>query len=168
MRKPLNIVYGVDDSPPLGVNVLSGLQHVGLMSVYLVYPVLIAQAARGSAEVAAALVSMTLVALAVATILQAIPIGPVGSGFLCQPIPSIVYLVPSMLAARHGGLPAVFGMTIAAGMLQLGLARALGRLRAVFPAEIAKAAAPLSPTQPGAGFLVRVTMTLRHWKGRAA
>lgn len=137
MRKPPGILWGVDDTPPLGVNVLSGLQHVGLMSVYLVYPVLVAKAAGLSNEAAAAMVSMTLIVLAVATILQAIPFGPVGSGYLCQPIPSIVYFVPSMVAAQHGGLAAVFGMTVLAGLLQVALARALRRLRAVFPPEIA-------------------------------
>ncbi|HSW32893.1 MAG TPA: hypothetical protein VLH36_04685, partial [Steroidobacteraceae bacterium] len=110
-RKPPNIVYGVEESPPLGVNLLSGVQHVGLMSIYLVYPVLVAQAAGASVEVAAAIVSMTLIALSIGTLLQAIPIGPVGSGFLCQPIPSVVYFVPSLVAAKHGGLAAVFGMT---------------------------------------------------------
>lgn len=137
MRKPPGILWGVEDTPPLGVNVLSGLQHVGLMSVYLVYPVLVAKAAGLSSEAAAALVSMTLIVLAVATILQAIPFGPVGSGYLCQPIPSIVYFVPSLVAAHHGGLAAVFGMTVLAGLLQIVLARALRRLRAVFPPEIA-------------------------------
>jgi NCS2 family nucleobase:cation symporter-2 len=137
VRKPPNISYGVDDAPPLGVNALSGLQHVGLMSIYLIYPALVAQAAGSSPEVAAAVVSMTLIALAVGTLLQAIPLGPVGSGYLCQPIPSVVYFVPSLVAAKHGGLHAVFGMTIAAGVLEVALARALGRLRALFPAEIA-------------------------------
>jgi len=137
VRKPPGIVWGVEDTPPLGVNVLSGLQHVGLMSVYLVYPVLVAKAAGLSTEAAAAMVSMTLIVLAVATILQSIPFGPVGSGYLCQPIPSIVYFVPSLVAARHGGLAAVFGMTLLAGLLQIVLARALRRLRAVFPPEIA-------------------------------
>jgi xanthine permease XanP len=137
MRKPPNIVYGVNDVPPRAVTLLSGLQHVGLMSIYLVYPVLIAKATNASAEVTAAMVSLTLVALAIGTILQAIPIGPFGSGFLCQPIPTVVYLVPSLIAARHGGLALVFGMTVAAGMLELVLSRALRRLRPMFPPEIA-------------------------------
>ena len=137
MRKPPNISYGVDDVPPLGVNVLSGLQHVGLMSIYLIYPALVTQAAGSSAEVAAGVVSMSLIALAIGTLLQAIPLGPVGSGYLCQPICSVVYFVPSLVAAKHGGLHAVFGMTIAAGVLEVALARGLRRLRALFPAEIA-------------------------------
>ena len=137
VRKPPNISYGVDDVPPLGVNVLSGLQHVGLMSIYLIYPALVAQAAGSSAEVAAGVVSMSLIALAIGTLLQAIPLGPIGSGYLCQPICSVVYFVPSLVAAKHGGLHAVFGMTIAAGVLEVALARGLNRLRALFPAEIA-------------------------------
>ena len=137
MRKPPNIVYGVDETPPLGVTALSGVQHVGLMSINLVYPVLAAHAAGPSAEVAAAMVSMTLIALAIGTILQAIPLGPVGSGYLCQPVSSIIYFVPSLVAAKHGGLPAVFGMTIAAGLFEVALAPALRRLRALFPPEIA-------------------------------
>jgi NCS2 family nucleobase:cation symporter-2 len=42
-----------------------------------------------------------------------------------------------MVAVKHGGLSAVFGMTIVAGLLAIGLARVLSRLRAIFPAEIA-------------------------------
>ena len=137
MRKPAHLSYGVDDKPPLAVNALSGLQHVGLMSIYLVFPALVAKAAGAPAEVAVAMVSMTLVALAIGTLLQAFSSGPVGSGFLCQPIASVVYFVPSMVAVKHGGLSAVFGMTIVAGLLEIGLARVLSRLRAIFPAEIA-------------------------------
>ena len=135
-HKPAGLIYGVDDTPPLGVNILSGLQHVGLMSIYLVYPVLIAQAAGASAEVAASLVSATLIALAVATLLQVITIGPIGSGFLCQPTSSVVYIVPSLVAARSGNLAAVFGMTMLAGLFEVALARVLPRLRPIFTPEI--------------------------------
>ena len=107
------------------------------MSIYLLYPVLVAQAAGATVEVVAAVVSMTLIALAIGAVLQATPMGPIGSGYLCQPIPSVVYFVPSLVAANHGGLAAVFGMTIMAGVVEVVLARLLPRLRALFPAEIA-------------------------------
>jgi len=135
-HKPAGLIYGVDDVPPLGVNILSGLQQVGLMSIFLVYPVLIAQAAGSSAEVTAALVSATLVALAVGTLLQVITIGPFGSGFLCQPTPSVVYIVPSLVAAHAGDLSVVFGMTMLAGLFEMALARVLPRLRPLFTPEI--------------------------------
>jgi xanthine permease XanP len=137
VRKPPNILYGVDDLPPLGITLLSGLQHVGLMSVNLVYPVLVAHAAGASAATAAAMVSLTLVALAVGALLQANAIGSIGSGYLCQPVPTVIYLLPSLLAAKQGGLPLVFGMTITAGLFEMGLARGLQRVRPLFPPEIA-------------------------------
>lgn len=135
-HKPAGLIYGVDETPPLGVNILSGLQHVGLMSIFLVYPVLVAQAAGSTPEVAAALVSATLIALAVGTLLQVITIGPFGSGFLCQPTPSVVYIVPSLVAAHAGDLSAVFGMTMLAGLFEMALARVLPRLRPLFTPEI--------------------------------
>jgi NCS2 family nucleobase:cation symporter-2 len=135
-HKPVGLIYGVDETPPLGVNVFSGLQHVGLMSIFLVYPVLIAQAAGGTAEVAAAMVSATLIAMAIGTVLQVITVGPIGSGYLCQPSPSVVYVVPSLIAARSGDLSAVFGMTILAGLFEMALSRVLPRLRALFTPEI--------------------------------
>ena len=129
-------MYGVDESPPLTVNILSGIQHAGLMLIYLVYPVLIAQAAGSSAEVTAALVSLSLISLAIGAVLQVGSLGPIGSGFLCQPSSSVIYMVPSLLAARSGHLAAVFGMTMLAGLVQVALARVLPRLRALFTPEI--------------------------------
>jgi xanthine permease XanP len=137
MRKPANITYGLDEPPPLGVTILSGVQHVGVMSIYLVFPAAVASAAGAPPDVAAAMISMTLVALALGTLMQSFVTGPIGSGFLCQPIASVLYFVPSLVAVKHGGLAAVFGMTILAGLLEVGVARALGRLRAILPAEIA-------------------------------
>jgi NCS2 family nucleobase:cation symporter-2 len=129
-------VYGVGERPPPAVTLVCGLQHAGLMSMFLLYPVLVAKAAGASADVAADLVSLTLIAMAAGTLLQVIPFGPIGSGYLCQPIPSIVYLVPSLIAARYGGLALVFGMTMAAGVFEMVLSRAMRRLRPIFPPEI--------------------------------
>jgi xanthine permease XanP len=69
-------------------------------------------------------------ALGAATLLQALRLGPVGSGFMCPATFSATYLAPSLLAARAGGLALVFGMTMFAGVLELALAPFLNRLRA--------------------------------------
>jgi NCS2 family nucleobase:cation symporter-2 len=137
VRKPPGILYGVNETPPLGVIALSGLQHVGLMSINLIYPVLIAREAGSSPEAVTQIVSLSMFALALGAILQALPRGPVGSGFLCQPVPTAAYLFPSLLAAREGGLALVSGMTIAAGLFEVLLARGLRYLRPWFPPEIA-------------------------------
>lgn len=46
---------------------------------------------------------------------------------------SAIYLSPSLLAVKVGGLPLVFGMTILAGLFEALLSRLLPRLRVVFP-----------------------------------
>ena len=136
MRKPSNVVYGVDERPPSLVLALGGVQHVGVMSMFLLYPVLVAREAGAAPDVAASFLSFTLIGMAIGTLLQDFRNGPVGSGHLCQPIPSVVYFVPSLLAAKMGGLPLVFGMTLAAGLLEVAMSRALRRLRPIFPPEI--------------------------------
>ncbi|HSE00309.1 MAG TPA: solute carrier family 23 protein [Burkholderiales bacterium] len=136
MRKPPGIVYGVDERPPLVIVGLSGAQHVGLMSINLIYPVLIAREAGVSPEMVTQVVSLSMLVLALGAVLQALTRGPVGSGFLCQPVPTAAYLLPSLLAAREGGLALVFGMTVAAGLFEAVLARGLRHLRPWFPPEI--------------------------------
>jgi NCS2 family nucleobase:cation symporter-2 len=136
MTRPPNVAYAVDDAPPVGVMVFAGLQHVALMCTSLVYPVLIAQATNAPPEIAAAMVSLTLIAMAIGTVLQVIGTGPVGSRFLCQPTPTVIYLVPSLLAAKTGGLPLVLGMTVAAGAAQVVLSRAMRHMRSLLPPEI--------------------------------
>jgi len=37
-KNPPELIYGVDDVPPLVTIVLSGLQHVGLIAIFLVFP----------------------------------------------------------------------------------------------------------------------------------
>jgi NCS2 family nucleobase:cation symporter-2 len=77
-----------------------------------------------------------MIAVAISTVLQAIRKGPVGSGYLAVPVFSAIYLAPALLAAKTGGLPAVFGMTVFAGLIEVILSRGLRRLRALFPPAI--------------------------------
>jgi xanthine permease XanP len=77
-----------------------------------------------------------MIALAISTVLQSIRKGPVGSGYLAPSMFSAIYIGPTVLAVDTGGLPAVFGMTMFAGLVEIGLAPLLRRLRALFPPAI--------------------------------
>ena len=46
--KAVTLQYGVGDTPPLGVTLLAALQHVDLMAIYLVVPLLRGWEAAGS------------------------------------------------------------------------------------------------------------------------
>src|SRR5262249_39755301 len=83
VKKPANIIYAVDESPPPLVTILNGCQHVGVIAINLVYPLLVFRAVDAPIELVTSLVSAGMVVLAIATVLQARRLGPVGSGFMC-------------------------------------------------------------------------------------
>ena len=136
MRQPPNIVIGVDQRPPFPDLVLLGLQYAFLLCVYLVIVVIIVRAAGAGPDVQRSAVSMAMIAMAVGTLLQSLHRGPIGSGFMAPPVYSAIYLGPSILAAKAGGLPAVLGMTLVAGLTELFLGMVLHRLRIVMQPTI--------------------------------
>jgi len=137
MKKPANLVYGVDEEPPRAITVISAVQHVGVIAIFMIYPLVVSRAAHAPAEEIVAVLRMSMLALAVAVLLQALPRGPVGSRFLAPSIFTGVYLAPSLLAAKLGGLPLVWGMTMFAGLVEAALSRVWERLRAFIPPETA-------------------------------
>ena len=136
MRKPANLIYGVHDTPPLHVAVLNGAQHVGVIAINLVYPLLVFRVVDAPVQLVTNLLAIGMLVLGVGTFLQASRLGPVGSGYMCPSTFTATYLGPSLLAAKVGGLPLMFGMTIFAGVLEAALAPLLNRLRSIFPSEI--------------------------------
>jgi NCS2 family nucleobase:cation symporter-2 len=136
LKKPSNIAYGVNDVPPLGVIVLSGVQHVGIIAASLVYPVLYTRAAGLPAHASTDVLSLAMLALGLSAILQALPRGAVGSHYLCPPIVTAAYFPATLLAIKAGGLALAFGMTLFAGFVEVLLSRVLRPLRPYFPPEI--------------------------------
>jgi NCS2 family nucleobase:cation symporter-2 len=137
MRKPANLVYGVEEAPPHLVTLISAVQHVGVIAIFMIYPLIIGREAGVSADVLSAMLRMGMLALAVAVLLQALPRGPVGSRFLAPSIFTGVYLAPSLLAVKTGGMPLLWGMTIFAGLVEVALSRVWTRLRTFIPSETA-------------------------------
>jgi NCS2 family nucleobase:cation symporter-2 len=137
MRKPATLVYGVEEAPPHLVTLISAVQHVGVIAIFMIYPLIIGREAGVAADVLASMLRMGMLALAVAVLLQALPRGPVGSRFLAPSIFTGVYLAPSLLAVKVGGLPLVWGMTIFAGLVEIVLSRVWTRLRTFIPSETA-------------------------------
>lgn len=130
-KPPANITIGVDQSPPPLHLLLLAVQYAFLLCVYLVIVVIVVRAAGADAEMARSVVSMAMIASAIGTVLQALHHGPVGSGFLAPPVFSAIYLGPSILAAKAGGLPAVACMTVCAGLMEIVIASFLHRLRII-------------------------------------
>jgi len=137
MRKPANLVYGVEEPPPWMVTFVSAIQHVGVIAIFMVYPLIIGRQSGAPADELSNILRMAMLVLAAAVLLQALPRGPVGSKLLAPSIFTGVYLGPSMLAVKLGGLSLVWGMTIFAGLVEITLSRVWTKLRTFIPSETA-------------------------------
>ncbi len=136
-KRPTEITYWVDEKPPALALVLLSLQHFALVAIFLVVSVTIARMAQLDTEAGSRLVSLTMIAGGVATILQCLGRGGLGSGFMVPATTTTILLPPAALALAKGGLPLLFGMSLFSGLLVMGLSRVIHRLRPLFPTEIA-------------------------------
>jgi len=134
--KPADLIYGVDESPPLLTTLVLGFQHVFVISVGWIFVVVLVTAVAGTPAQSQSIIRMSMIASGVATILQARANGRVGSGYLCPLSCGPSYLAASMLACKTGGLSLMFGLTSVSGAFEALLSRVIQRLRALFPPEV--------------------------------
>ena len=137
MTRPPDLIYAADDHPPWAIVVVSAVQHIGLMAITLIFPIVIAREANLSPVQFLDLVSVSMFGLGVATIFFCIRSRFIGSGYLCVAAYTAIFLGPSLFALRQGGLALVFGMTVVGGVVQVAFAPLLRRFRALLPSEIA-------------------------------
>ncbi|MGG5821202.1 solute carrier family 23 protein [Falsiroseomonas sp. HW251] len=139
MRKPAELAYGLDDHPPAKVVVATALQQATVVLIWVFPTILLARELRASPADAAALISMSFIACGLGVIVQATRWSGLGCGLLAPVSMSSPHILPSLLAARAGGLPMVAGMTILSGLMTIVLAQGLTRIRNLIPPEIAGA-----------------------------
>ena len=82
------------------------------------------------------MIHASMIVMGIATTLQALRYGRIGSGYLCPEQVGPAYLPVSILAIKTGGLPLLAGMTLVSGLFGVVLSRLMGRLRPFFPAEV--------------------------------
>ena len=137
-RKPSNLIYGLDDKPPLLTTILLGLQHVSVFFIAIIFPVLIIRKLGVNIDprTASGFISFSMISGGVVTILQALKKTPIGSGYLCPSVCGPSYLSASFIAVQSGGLPLLFGMTGFVGVVESAFSRIMHKLRFLFPAEV--------------------------------
>ncbi len=134
--KPSNLIYGLDEKPPLWVTLFLGLQHICIYAISLSFPVIVVRGIGGTAEQAAFMISMSMIAGGIGTIALALRKGPIGSGYLCPQVCSPTNLAAAILAAKTGNLSLISGMTFFSGVSEALFSRIIHRLRALFPPEV--------------------------------
>jgi xanthine permease XanP len=124
-----DLIYGLDDRPPLRQSVFVALQHVLAVFVGIVTPpLIISKALSLPAADEMFLVSMALLISGVGTLLQSRRIGPLGSGLLSIQGTSFVFLGPIIAlsktvmaegANQHVALGVVFGTCMAGALVPI-------------------------------------------------
>lgn len=133
--RPSELVYRLDDRPPLPQTLFAALQHLLAMFVAVVTPSLIICQALGlPASDTNTIVSMSLFASGLASFIQIRTFGPLGSGLLSIQGTSFNFLGPIIgagLAMKAGGTPtetmmaAIFGTIMVASLTEVFLSRVL-------------------------------------------
>ncbi len=135
-QKPANLVYGVDDKPPLRIIIALAIQHVFFLTAGLIVAAMVTRAIGCPPELVQSVVCMSMIAGGIATIIQALKKGPVGSGYLCTAGIDPTFVSCSILAGMTGGISMILGMSIFSGILEILISRVISRMRILFPPEV--------------------------------
>ena len=131
-QKPQGLIYGLEDRPPLRDTLFAALQHLLAIFVAIITPpLIIAGALKLDLETTGFLVSMALFVSGIATFVQCRRVGPIGCGLLCIQGTSFSFIGPIISAGFAGGLPAVFGATIAGSVVEILVSRVLKYMRRI-------------------------------------
>jgi NCS2 family nucleobase:cation symporter-2 len=131
-----NYEYSVNEVPPLGHLLLSAFQHVLIMVVSIGLPIILAGQINETPQFTASLVTFSMLAAGIGSIIQSLRLPYLGSGYLCPNLCGPSYLSLSLSAAWIGGLPLMRGITIVAGLIEIFLAPVIQKLKNVFPMYI--------------------------------
>ncbi|MFL4558055.1 uracil-xanthine permease family protein [Yersinia kristensenii] len=139
--RPSELIYRLEDRPPLAQTLFAACQHLLAMFVAVITPgLLICQALGLPAEDTQRIISMSLFASGLASLLQIKTWGPVGSGLLSIQGTSFNFVSPLImggLALKNGGadiptmMAALFGTLMVASCTEIILSRFLHLARRI-------------------------------------
>ncbi|NAW58333.1 MULTISPECIES: uracil-xanthine permease family protein [unclassified Vibrio] len=136
-----DLVYQLNDKPPLPQTLFAALQHLLAMFVAIITPsLIICQSLGVPAEQTNTIISMSLFASGLSSFIQIRTFGPIGSGLLSVQGTSFNFLGPIIgagLALKAGGadlstmMAAIFGTILVASFAEILLSRVLDYARRV-------------------------------------
>ncbi|MEB3213499.1 MAG: nucleobase:cation symporter-2 family protein [Leptolyngbyaceae bacterium] len=128
-----DLIYGLDDRPPVPSAIFAALQHVFASFVGIITPSFVVANALGLEPADTGfLISMSLFVSGIATFIQAKRIGPVGSGLLSIQGTSFAFIGPIIAAGlgvtNAGGTPGealglIFGLCLVGSFIEMVFSR---------------------------------------------
>lgn len=129
-----NLIYGVDDNPALSKKFIFGLQHIfAAFSGIVVVPLVISGALGFDSKMTTSLISASILAAGIATILQARGIGGVGSRVACIMGTDFTFVSPAISVGSTLGMPGIVGATILGSFFEIILSFFIKPLMKLFP-----------------------------------
>lgn len=128
------LLYGIDDTPSISTQILLGFQNIfaafgGIIAV----PLVISSALGFDGAVATAVLSASILAAGIATIIQSKGIGPIGSKMPCIMGTDFTFVAPAIAIGSVAGLPAIIGATILGAIVEVILSYFIKPLMKLFP-----------------------------------
>lgn len=130
----INLTYGVNDNPSTSEKILFGIQHIfAAFGGIIVVPLVISSALGFDAKTGTALISASILAAGIATIIQAKGVGPVGAKVACIMGTDFTFVSPSITVGSVLGLPGIIGATILGAIFEVVLSYFIRPLMKLFP-----------------------------------
>lgn len=142
MEKSKELIYGLNDRPPLRETLFAAVQHLLAIFVAIITPpLIISSALKFDLETTGFLVSMSLFVSGLATFVQCRRFGPVGAGLLCIQGTSFSFISPIIGAGMLGmvggklntemALSYIFGACLVASVVEMVVSRLLPYIRKI-------------------------------------
>lgn len=142
MEKSKELIYGLNDRPPIRETIFAALQHLLAIFVAIITPpLIISSALKFDLDTTGFLVSMSLFVSGLATFIQCRRFGPIGAGLLCIQGTSFSFISPiigaGMLGMVNGkmniemGLSYIFGACLVASVVEMVVSRLLPYTRKI-------------------------------------
>lgn len=134
METPSLIKYKIEDKPPIGLAIVLGMQHVLTAFSGIVAVPLVVAAAVGLSDIESTyIISASIFMAGVATIIQAVGIGPIGGRMPMIMGTDFSFVGAGIAVASTLGLPGYFGATIAGSFVEIFASRILKKIMWIFP-----------------------------------
>lgn len=140
------VLYQPNESPPLPVTAGLGIQFAILTIAGIVLtPAIVIRAAGGSEAYLEWAVATAVIVCGVSTLIQAIRIGRVGSGYLLLMGTSAAFISVSVAAIANGGPSTLATLVMVSALFQFALAAHLSMFRRILTPEVAGTVIMLIP-----------------------
>lgn len=130
----VNLIYGVDDNLGIFKKILFGFQHIfAAFGGIIVVPLVISTSLGFDTKTTTALISASILASGLATVIQARGIGKVGSRVACIMGTDFTFVSPAISVGSVLGIPGIIGATILGSLFEIILSFFIKPLMKFFP-----------------------------------